>query len=285
MKTQNADWFAAICQAPAEDWGPLEPPTLPVVPCVTHPLHPKLRDLFVRLGVTKKLSPDGSVIALGQPINQVGMVVEGVVGRFLGQKAAALAIATPWRFACGNLNLFTGHPALGSYFTLTEAEVLLIPSDLLRRMLMKEPELAWLFAMQCELAALSDRMTFTVFSRLPVGQRLKAFCLAWANNFARVITLEGDVWFEMPALIQRRFLRLCINTSIITLDKLLKDWKDAGVLRSESHRVLIRAEWLRDVHDWLVSMEDPSVNAMFTDYTQVIQTIAGRNTKTPRVFP
>ena len=152
-------------------------PRTPVIPFITHALHPSLLRLIERIGTVRKLSAGEEIFRPCDPVDQVTVVRKGITGRALGHDGNAIGLSIPGRFASGNLNFFTGFPCFGRYFALIPSEIITAPKDLLIPVLRGSPEAALLFARQFEMAKLSDRLGFAILSSCMCGAEACGFLL------------------------------------------------------------------------------------------------------------
>lgn len=261
MKTQSQQWFREIETIREEPWSAEQPPAAPVVPSITAPLHPELRRLFENIGVRKTLEPGERLFTGDSSVNSLALVTRGITARELGlgYGCNAIGIATPGRLACGNLNFYSSHACIGNYFAIVNAEVLIVPQETLRRVFAKLPDLGWLFSVNSELCALSDRLTFAAMTMLEAEDRVASFVIAWAANYGyRLRDEEGAEWISIPSLIQRRYLEKAVKASHTVLDRVLCGWKQRGLLRREGSRVWVRPEALASCYEWIRGLEEPS---------------------------
>ena len=261
MKLHSQAWLASINQIREESWGIDHLPRTPVVPSITPPLHPKLRALFQNIGKPRALGAGERIFSADTPIDQIALTAKGITARELGQGLGCnpMGIAPPGRIACGNLNFYSSHSCIGSYFALVPSEVILVSKSLLKGIFRKDPELSTLFAINAELCALSDRLTFAAMSMLPAEDRIRAFFIGWAASYAVLRADEQESsWLVMPATIQRRFLERAVNASHASLESTLRNWRAAGLLRRLGSNVWLRPALLEPCHQWMLSLEEPS---------------------------
>ncbi len=257
MNNRSLSWYAEIERSPDVFWDAEHPTRDAVMPWITHSVHPEIAGLIERFGTVRQLEPGEDLIPVGSIVDQLILVKKGVTGRELGSLTKAMAIATPGRFACGNLNFFTQQPCIGHYFALVKSEVVSVPQKLLRQVIAKTPQLGVLFCIQSELCTLSDRLSFGAYSTLSVEDRLKCFMLAWHRNYGHTEKDEnGNEWCVMPISIQRKYQAMVINTSRISLDKTLKAWKENGVYQFDGDRMRLSVPFLQNAYDWMVRMEE-----------------------------
>lgn len=258
MKFQSNAWFARINHPRQETWDGQTPPAVPVYPTIAHALHPKLQNLFLRIGTMRDLDAGQFIVHNDEPVDTLALVLSGITAREVGRgENNAMAIAIAGRLACGNLNFFTAHPCIGSYFALVPSRVVHVRRDLLRAVLEKDFELLWLLCMNAELCTLSDRLSFASMTMLGVESRLKLFFMAWAANYSNLEhSTDGD-WLVMPPSIQRRYLQRVVNTSRCTLDAVLKKWKSKGMMVRCGQMLRVRSELFAECFEWLSHMEEP----------------------------
>lgn len=259
----SPEWEAAIAKPRREARLDEASSPVPIVPWLAPSLHPELRELLARLGSVRRLAAGENVINPEEPVSSLVLVTRGVTGRSVGspdgQSSEAIAVSTPGHIAAGNLNFFTRRPAFGRYFALTPCEIVSCPSDLLRRIIMQDVHLLGLAARQFEACTLSDRLGFGCIALLGVEMRCKVLAYVWAVNYARVLNPgEDDMWLEMPVPLPRAVRCRVVSTSSVSMDKVLKHWKDSGMWERDGNWVRLRAAHLRDVFEWLRRSSDPT---------------------------
>lgn len=257
-KYQSSNWLSsinAVRQISEPDWNALKHP---ILPWISYQLHPKIRELFLQLGIRRKLNAGEVIFKYGEPIQSIAMVSEGITARRVGQNQdCAMAISIPGRFAFGNLNFFTSLSCIGSYYALVPSEIVVVSQKIFQQVLFSDIELTQTFCKCAELAALSDRLTFAILSMQPVEERIKSFYLAWAANYAHLESGTNDEdWLVMPPTIQRRYLRNIVHASRFTLDTILRSWKASGQFLWFGNSVRIRPSFLEDAYRWMRRMEE-----------------------------
>lgn len=257
MSNRSLSWYAAIGRVSDLPWSVTAPVRDSVVPWITHAVNIKLRELICRIGVSRSVAAGEDIIPEGAPVDKLVMVTKGVTGREVGRVSQAIALSPPWHFACGNLNFFTEQPCIGKYYALVDSEVVAVPQQLLRKLLRKDPEMAWIFAVQAELCTLSDRLGFGALATLSVEERLKALFISWGRKYGRYeVDSKGRSWCRMPQTVQRKYLAAVVNTSRVSLDKTLHKWKTAGSYVVNGDDLGVSYELLRPTYSWIVRMEE-----------------------------
>lgn len=252
-------WYAAVELPRPTAWFESGIPRTPVIPFITHALHPSLLRLIERIGTVRKLSAGEEIFSPCDPVDQVTVVRKGITGRALGHDGNAIGLSIPGRFASGNLNFFTGFPCFGRYFALIPSEIITAPKDLLIPVLRGSPEAALLFARQFEMAKLSDRLGFAILSSCSVELRLAAFYYAWAASYGHTVQDEaGDTWIRMPPPIQRHYIANVVNTSRLSIDRFLKQWKDKNLSKMVSEELWVQPSLLEPIHAWICDKEEIS---------------------------
>ncbi|MBQ9240131.1 MAG: Crp/Fnr family transcriptional regulator [Duodenibacillus sp.] len=260
----SPEWEAAIAQPRREARLDGSASRVPVLPWITPSLHPELRSLIERLGSRRRLAAGESIFPANSPVRDLVMVRRGVTGRSAGdpdgQASQAIAISTPGHIAAGNLNFFTQQPAFGRYFALTPCEIVSCPSSLLRQVVTQDLNLMNITVRQFEACALSDRIGFACIALLSVEMRVKMLAYIWAVNYARVLNPgEEDMWLEMPVPLPRNVRCRVASTSSVSMDKILKQWKDSGLWVRDGDWVRLKTTLLNDVFCWLRKSSDPTV--------------------------
>lgn len=286
MNRRSLAWYAAIEKTVDLPWDAEHPVTEPVVPFITHAVHPKVVELMLRLGIERHLRAGELIYRTGEPVEHLVLVKKGITAREVGQGSNVIAIATPGHFACGNLNFFSSLACIGRYFALVDSEILFVPQRLMRQMLKTEPDLGHIFSVQLELCTLSDRMAFGAYALSAVSERLKVFFIAWYRNYGRLLQQgAGGSWCVMPLPVQRKYLASVINSSRVWLDKTFKDWSDRGLYALQGDYVLMRPVLLESAYRWMIGMEEAAKNARPDSYTQWLNDIEERRRRIGAVVP
>lgn len=271
MTNRSLGWYATINRRNVSHWDIDKPVQEAVVPWITHTVHVKLVDLMRRVGTVRTLKAGEPIFEPHHPVDQLILVTKGITAREVGTIAKAIAIAPPQHFACGNLNFYTAQPCIGHYYALVPSEILCVPHSLMRQLLLKDPELAWLFAMQAELCALSDRLGFASLTSLSVEERIIAFFIAWGKNYGRLVHDEkGEAFCLMPMTIQRKYLTHVVNSSRVSLDKTFTKWHEAGQYYLENEQIRMSFDLMNPVYDWILHNEE---NALFQRASTFAETV------------
>ncbi len=271
MRNVSTTWLAAITHARngAGDTDVLDR-AFPILPWLTVSLHPKLTALMDQIGIVKTYGADEYLLEPDEPVNKFAYVRRGVTGRSAGdphgQKSLAIAISTPGHIAYGNLNFFTERHAIGRYFSLTPAEVVVCERDLLYNLITKDPELLSLLVKQFECCTLSDRLGFISLALLSAEDRLKGFGCTWAANYGELIERDGIEWIRMPAPLSRRVRTAIVSVSDTWLDAKLQAWKKSRVWLREGDWVFVRPELLEPVYAWMLRAKGRSVRFKYPEH-------------------
>ena len=176
-----------------------------------------------------------------------------------GSLARPIGLSPAGRFACGHLNIFTHHPAIGSYSALTPCRVASVPQDAFRSKLARDPALLRLFAAQCELFTLSDRLGLGTVTLLQVRERVCAFLIAWARSFGRLArTSPSDPgWFVVPAPPAGCVCRIVHSTPEYVAD-VTEEWRKRGLAASNGAEWAVHTPVLRETFEWLTRARGPA---------------------------
>lgn len=267
-------WYAAILKSRNGSSGKsvLES-AFPVMPWITHALDPRLLDLVNRVGIVKHLKAGELIFSINQPIDQLVTINKGITARSMGNiDGQAIGLATPGRFAAGNLNFFSSRHAIGRYFAITDCELCFCPHTLLRSVLRTDPDLMYSLSAQFECATLSDRLAFACLSLLGAKDRLKAFTLTWAANYGSLIQTEEGLRIRMPAPMSLQVRSQVANTTPNWIDRILRGWRESGRWVREGDWVTFDPELLQDTYHWMRSLEEANNHyhypERFVDLTQ-----------------
>ena len=251
-------WYAAIhdTRRYSGSWSDLSGPRVPVVPWITPPIVPAVRNFFRRMGEIREFDP-GDWLYPHVQVRSFMYVESGITGRILasldGQSGAgAMALSPPGRYASGNLNWITGRPAIGRYQALSHVRVREIRhSEALEYVHALDADQYLKMLAQAELINLSDRMGFAVLALLPAIDRFKALLLGWAIYFGHLSEDEGTMRVTIPIPGRKAHIAQVIRTSGVTLDSILSEMRSNSAYRREGDFVSFEAAALQGIHDWM----------------------------------
>lgn len=238
-------------------WPDFHGPRMPTMPWLTPPLHPELLQKLFALGHVYDFEA-GQPLLADSLVTVFGLVLEGLTGRIAstleGQRARAMALSSPRRLACGNLNFSTRRPAIGRYVSLTKSRVMFVRSGAIEELLAQESrDFARIFFTQIELCTLSDRLGFAILSLLPAPMRLQALLLAWAEYYGCITSVpgQGDI-ITMPVPGRREHIEQVVSVSAATLDKLIAELHEHYRYERDSDDfVHFQASYLQPAHEWM----------------------------------
>lgn len=230
MRRFSPQWFDALrTKRFSREWPGVSGPAAPVMPWVTPPLHPYIRNLFSTRGVVREFGP-GEWLFPRVQVRSFMYVEDGLTGRILasldGQPGAgAMALSPPMRNASGNLNWVTGRAAIGRYQALSHVRVREIRHSEMHDILKPwvNQDIFLLVMGQAELINLSDRMGFAVLALLPAIERLKALFLCWSLFYGHIHEENGRRYVRFPVPGRKAHIAQVIRTSLVTLDSLLAE--------------------------------------------------------------
>lgn len=114
MNSRSLAWHAAIERNIDSSWDAEHMTMDPVVPFITHAVHPKIAGLIERLGVVRLLAPEELIFKPGEPVEQLILVKKGITAREVGQITNALAISPPGTSPAGTSTSSRATPASGA---------------------------------------------------------------------------------------------------------------------------------------------------------------------------
>ena len=258
MRRFSPQWFDALrTKRFSREWPGVSGPAAPVMPWVTPPLHPYIRNLFSTRGVVREFGP-GEWLFPRVQVRSFMYVEEGLTGRILasldGQPGAgAMALSPPMRNASGNLNWVTGRAAIGRYQALSHVRVREIRHSEMHDILKPwaNQDIFLLVMGQAELINLSDRMGFAVLALLPAIERLKALFLCWSLFYGHIHEENGRRYVRFPVPGRKAHIAQVIRTSLVTLDSLLAELRAGAGYEREGDFCRLEASALQSVHDWM----------------------------------
>ncbi|MCI5850576.1 MAG: Crp/Fnr family transcriptional regulator [Sutterellaceae bacterium] len=230
-------------------------PVASVFPYISHPVHDRIVRAIREHGTEDSFPKGAYITPPDAPIDRIVLVLSGLVARQAGSETGPIGLAPVGRFACGHLNFFTRHPAIGSYYALVPARVASLSQKRFRRLLEEDPELMRTFALQCELCTLSDRYGLATLSLLRVRERICAFLIAWARTFGRIAkTSTADTgWFILPRLPVDIACRV-VNSTPEYADRVLGPWTKEGLALQHGTEFAVHSSVLLPTFAWLTRM-------------------------------
>lgn len=258
----SAGWLAAAQAAQCNDWDPENDPGSPLTPWIAPRVPRRLADLITQLGTPRQLEAGEYIYAHHDRIDRLVLVRNGLTARAVVDPASsqpeAFAISPPGRLGSGNLNFFSGRACAGRYFAICRSEIVSCPQSVIRSIVKSDPEFAMLLVHYFELCNLSDRLGFATQVMLPVPVRLKTLLLSWAINFGHEARRPGCTgrWICMPSLMARANLGRVIHSSLMSVDRLLGEWRQDGQILREGEVTWVRPELLNEAHAWLCRTEE-----------------------------
>lgn len=262
MSVGTTSWLASLHKRRVFDLEKRnEQNAVPIAPWIAPPLHPDLQQLLLRIGKRTTVQKKDKLISSHSKIHHLVMVTQGVTARnagtpFVTSKGSAIAMVG--HIAFGNLNFFTNRAAIGHYYALTKAELIVCDKEHLWPVLKAEPELFQLLIKQFEYCTLSDRLGFTLYSFASVEQRLKAFVIGWAMEYAEVFYEGDEMWLKMPTPLTRGNLSNIVNASTVSIDSCLTKWKKEGKWHREEDVIYTPVSFFEETYHWLRLTEEPS---------------------------
>ena len=192
MKNFSKDWYDALATERFTDAWPDEfGPRIPVLPFVTIPLPPEMREAFRAHGELHYFQPEESIIE-GAVVKGLQLVESGLSARITatleGQAGPGLmALAAPHRFATGNLNFATRRPQIGQYRAVSKVTTRRIAHiDAERLDWLTDPVRMRMLLSVKESINLSDRMALTISALLPAPMRFASLLIAMAVFFGTI---------------------------------------------------------------------------------------------------
>ncbi len=261
MPKFSQSWYASIVQGKNLTNNPNAIfSKVPVMPWLHHRLHPTLVRIFLQLGIQRKLNEGERIFNQNEKIDQLVLCLKGITARAIGpgnECSSAFAISTPGHLAAGNLNFFSGRPAAGHYFALTNAEIVCVPRSILLNLAKQDRNINELLQIQLELASLSDRVGFICLSLLSTEDKLKALCSTWSLNYGEMVKDERQKkWIKMPVPLTRKIQSRITNCSSVWLDKVLHNWIKKGQWKRDKEFVYVAPELLEPFYHWLIACMD-----------------------------
>lgn len=262
MRRFSEEWTRALSQCRfAGPWPDLSGPrNAPVVPWITAPIHPLLRQAFEEIGEVQEFKA-GEWLFPRVQVRSYMLVESGLTGRIVatadGQPGAgAMALSAPMRNAAGNLNWVTHRAAIGRYQALSDVRVREIPHpEALHHFLEADRDFHMALFAQQELINLSDRFGFAVLALLPALERFKVLLIGWSLFYGELIETGGRTLVRIPSPGRKNHIAQVIRTSLVTLDTLLAEMRRSAAYERDGDFIVFDAASLQDVHEWMREAE------------------------------
>ena len=237
MKNFSKDWYDALATERFTDAWPDEfGPRIPVLPFVTIPLPPEMREAFRAHGELHYFQPEESIIE-GAVVKGLQLVESGLSARITatleGQAGPGLmALAAPHRFATGNLNFATRRPQIGQYRAVSKVTT--------RRIAHIDAErLDWL----------TDPVRMRML--LPAPMRFASLLIAMAVFFGTVEEGSGGQRVRIPIPGRARHIATVVSVSDVTLEKLVADMRQNAGLERDGDFWIFQSAALQPMHEWM----------------------------------
>lgn len=262
MRRFSKEWTNALSQCRfAGPWPDLSGPrNAPVMPWITTPIHPLLRQSFHEIGEVQEFKAGDWLFPRIQ-VRSYMLVESGLTGRIVatadGQPGAgAMALSAPMRNAAGNLNWVTHRAAIGRYQALSDARVRVIPhAEALHYFFEADRDFHMALFAQQELINLSDRFGFAVLALLPALERFKVFLIGWSLFYGDLIETGGRTLVRIPTPGRKNHIAQVIRTSLVTLDTLLAEMRRNAAYERDGDFIVFDAASLQSVHEWMREAE------------------------------
>lgn len=213
------------------------------------------------VGSLRHLRPGEYVFKQNDRYDRLVLLLNGLGARAFGslftQTSSALALSIPGRLLGGNHCFFSGHPGVGRYFALTEADILSASSADLKRLMREDFDLAEESAAYLDMCLQSDRIGLGAIALLPSKSRILVWALTWGFVY-------GDL--EIDAL-GREVLRLCpvlpvdliarvVSSNPSQVKRDLAALKQKGILSRDEQNFIVLASALDPIWNWLYGIEE-----------------------------
>ena len=257
MKNFSKDWYDALATERFTDAWPDEfGPRIPVLPFVTIPLPPEMREAFRAHGELHYFQPEESIIE-GAVVKGLQLVESGLSARITatleGQAGPGLmALAAPHRFATGTLNFATRRPQIGQYRAVSKVTTRRIAHiDAERLDWLTDPVRMRMLLSVKESINLSDRMALTISALLPAPMRFASLLIAMAVFFGTVEEGSGGQRVRIPIPGRARHIATVVSVSDVTLEKLVADMRQNAGLERDGDFWIFQSAALQPMHEWM----------------------------------
>lgn len=257
MKNFSKAWYDALAtERFTENWPDEFGPRLPVLPFITLPLPPEMREAFRTHGELHYFQPEESIIE-GAVVKGLQLVESGLSARITatleGQAGPGLmALAAPHRFATGNLNFATRRPQIGQYRAVSKVTTRRIAHlDAERLDWLTDPLNMRMLLSVKESINLSDRMALTISALLPTPMRFASLLIAMAVFFGTVEEGSGGQRVRIPIPGRARHIATVVSVSDVTLEKLIADMRQNAGLERDGDFWIFQSAALQPMHEWM----------------------------------
>lgn len=257
MRNYSKDWYDALAiERYTQPWPTPYGPRAPLMPFVTLPLPPFVKQFFRENGEIHFYQPGESIIQ-GTLVKGMQIVESGLSCRIAatleGQPGAgAMGLSAPHRFATGNLNFATRRPQIGQYVALSKVTTRRISHSRAEDLgFLNDPEAMRFLLSAQELTNLSDRMGLIITAILPAPMKFAAFMLAWSVYFGTVTRGPRGQRMRIPVPGRTQHWATVISVSGVTMDKLLAEYRAKAGLERDGDFLVFDSAILQDIHDWM----------------------------------
>lgn len=208
----------------------------------------RVKELYYKHGRTA-VYKKGTVIKKGGESRKLFHLVEGLCAYFINYaegKPRVFALLLPGR-SMMDLTCITGHRVNVTTITLRDSKVLIIPPNTLVDAMAGDAKLAIdvcrqaVLKQECSLEATFANFTYEPKMRLQVFMK------------ALIYTLQNEVyeWNRMPIVFTNEELGMMIDTTRVTVNRLLSKWQKEGVIKKNGRQIFVHRSLLDDIYDWL----------------------------------
>ncbi len=205
----------------------------------------KLYYKYGRLSSYKK----GTILKSGGESQRLFHLVDGLCAYFINYaegRPRSFALILPGR-SMADLTSITGMKVNVTTITLRTSKVLTVPPYILLNAIKENSSLAVdvcrlaIAKQECSLEA-----TITNFTYEP-NMRLKVFMKALISEYQNSVF----EWNELPIIFTHEELGMMIDTTRVTVSRLLSNWEKEGLVRRNGKRIIVHKSLLNDIYDWI----------------------------------
>ena len=239
MKNFSKAWYDALAtERFTENWPDEFGPRLPVLPFITLPLPPEMREAFRTHGELHYFQPEESIIE--------GAVVKGLQLVESGLSARITATLE------GQAGPATRRPQIGQYRAVSKVTTRRIAHlDAERLDWLTDPLNMRMLLSVKESINLSDRMALTISALLPAPMRFASLLIAMAVFFGTVEEGSGGQRVRIPIPGRARHIATVVSVSDVTLEKLIADVRQNAGLERDGDFWIFRSAALQPMHEWM----------------------------------
>ncbi|MBQ9240641.1 MAG: Crp/Fnr family transcriptional regulator [Duodenibacillus sp.] len=221
-----------------------------------HPVEPEeITDIYRKHGVRRHVKR-GEILKHGGQSPKLFFLEKGLCAYFVGgrvkNRPSVLSLILPGR-TMGDITCFTKDKVNVLSLALKDSTVLEVDPFAVLEESKKNPDLMLQLGRLLIHKQESHMEGLLANFTLPAADRLKVLVKALFLSYR--LPIRRDDWNVVPLRLNNEQLALIVNLTRISVSKILSEWQEAGLARKDGMTLLVRAELLDGIYDW---MDEPA---------------------------